>query len=118
MKNEATGLRRIFCALRFSLQGLKSCYQSETAFKQEVWASIFLLPLSFWVTSDSIERALLITPIIIVLAVEIMNTAIESVVDRIGSEYHELSAKAKDLGSAAVLMSLLLVIITWSIILL
>ncbi|HAY40784.1 MAG TPA: diacylglycerol kinase [Gammaproteobacteria bacterium] len=118
MKNEATGIRRIISAFRFSIQGLKSCYQSETAFKQEVWAAILLVPLSFWVTTVSIERVLLILPIFIVLIIELINTAVESLVDRVGNEYHELSGKAKDLGSAAVWLSLLLVILTWSIILL
>lgn len=118
MKNEATGIRRIISAFRFSIQGLKSCYQSETAFKQEVWAAILLVPLSFWVTTVSTERVLLILPIFIVLIIELINTAVESLVDRVGSEYHELSGKAKDLGSAAVWLSLLLVILTWSIILL
>ncbi len=118
MKNEATGIRRIISAFRFSIQGLKSCYQSETAFKQEVWATILLVPLSFWVTTVSIERVLLILPIFIVLIIELINTAVESLVDRVGNEYHELSGKAKDLGSAAVWLSLLLVILTWSIILL
>ena len=118
MKNEATGIRRIISAFRFSIQGLKSCYQSETAFKQEVWAAILLVPLSFWVTTVSIERVLLILPIFIVLIIELINTAVESLVDRVGNDYHELSGKAKDLGSAAVWLSLLLVILTWSIILL
>ncbi len=118
MKNEATGIRRIISAFRFSIQGLKSCYQSETAFKQEVWAAILLVPLSFWVTTVSIERVLLILPIFIVLIIELINTAVESLVDRVGNEYHVLSGKAKDLGSAAVWLSLLLVILTWSIILL
>ncbi len=117
MKNEATGFDRIVKALNFSVNGIKSCYQSETAFKQEVWAAIVLVPTALWLTTSSIERALLITPIFIVLITEVVNTAIESVVDRIGSEHNELSGKAKDLGSAAVLFSLLLVIVTWSIIL-
>ncbi|HIE78576.1 MAG TPA: diacylglycerol kinase [Candidatus Thioglobus sp.] len=117
MKNEATGFDRIVKALSFSVNGIKSCYQSETAFKQEVWATIVLVPTALWLTTSSIERALLITPIFIVLITEVVNTAIESVVDRIGSEHNELSGKAKDLGSAAVLFSLLLVIVTWSIIL-
>ena len=117
MKNEATGFDRIVKALNFSVNGIKSCYQSETAFKQEVWAAIVLVPTALWLTTSSIERVLLITPIFIVLITEVVNTAIESVVDRIGSEHNELSGKAKDLGSAAVLFSLLFVIVTWSIIL-
>jgi diacylglycerol kinase (ATP) len=118
MKNEATGLNRIVSAFRFSIDGLKSCYKSETAFKQEVWAGAILIPISLLATPDSIERVILIVPIFVVLITELLNTAIEVVVDRIGSEHHELSGKAKDLGSAAVWLSLLLVIVTWSIILL
>jgi diacylglycerol kinase (ATP) len=117
MKNEATGMNRIINAFKFSIKGIKSCYQSETAFKQEVWAVLVLVPASLFLTTNSIERALLILPLFIVLITEVLNTAIESIVDRIGSEYNELSGKAKDLGSAAVWLSLLLVIVTWSIIL-
>ncbi len=117
MKNEATGLKRIVSAFRFSMQGLKTCYQSEAAFKQEVWLSIVLIPLAFWLKESAIERLLLIAPIFLVLIVEILNSAIESVVDRIGDEYHVLSGAAKDMGSAAVWLSLILVLVTWIVIL-
>lgn len=118
MKNEAKGLSRIASAYKFSMQGLKSCYQSEAAFRQEVWLSIVLIPSVFWLSDSPIERVLLILPIVLVLIVEVLNSAIESVVDRIGDEYHELSGVAKDMGSAAVWLSLMLVVITWLIILL
>jgi diacylglycerol kinase (ATP) len=117
MKNEATGLKRIFSAYVFSMQGLKTCYQSEAAFRQEVWLSVILIPLAFYLRDEAIERVLLITPVFLVLIVEILNSAIESVVDRIGEEYHLLSGAAKDMGSAAVWLSLMLVITTWLIIL-
>ena len=100
------------------MQGLKSCYQSEAAFRQEVWLSVVLIPLVFWLSDLAINRVLLITPIFIVLIVEVLNSAIESVVDRIGHEHHVLSGAAKDMGSAAVWLSLMLFIVTWLIILL
>jgi diacylglycerol kinase (ATP) len=118
MKNEAKGLGRIINAFKFSMQGLKSCYQSEAAFRQEVWLSVVLIPLVFWLSDSSTDRVLLITPIFIVLIVEVLNSAIESVVDRIGHEHHVLSGAAKDMGSAAVWLSLMLFIVTWLIILL
>lgn len=118
MKNEAKGLSRIASAYKFSMQGLKSCYHSEAAFRQEVWLSIVLIPLVFWISDSSVEQALLIFPIVLVLIIEVLNSAIESVVDRIGDEYHVLSGAAKDMGSAAVWLSLMLVVIIWLIILL
>ena len=117
MKNEAKGLSRIASAYKFSMQGLKSCYQSEAAFRQEIWLSVILIPSVFWLSDSSIEQVLLIFPIALVLIVEVLNSAIESVVDRIGDEYHSLSGTAKDMGSAAVWLSLMLVVGVWSIIL-
>ncbi|CAC9545715.1 Diacylglycerol kinase (EC 2.7.1.107) [uncultured Gammaproteobacteria bacterium] len=117
MKNEATGLKRISNAFGFSMQGLKICYQSEVAFRQELWFGVVLISLAFWLKESDIERVLLIAPVFLVLIVEVLNSAIESVVDRIGDEYHALSGAAKDMGSAAVWLSLVLVLITWIIIL-
>ncbi|SMN16423.1 Diacylglycerol kinase [uncultured Candidatus Thioglobus sp.] len=99
------------------MQGLKTCYQSEAAFRQEVWLSVVLIPLAFFLAESAVDRVLLITPIFLVLIVEILNSAVESVVDRIGDEYHVLSGAAKDMGSAAVWLSLMLIIMTWLIIL-
>ena len=117
MKNEATGLKRIFTAYEFSIKGLKSCYNSEAAFRQEVWLSIILVPLGLVLGETSVEKVLLIAPVFLVLIVEILNSAIESVVDRIGDEYHLLSGAAKDMGSAAVWLSLVLLVGVWLIIL-
>lgn len=117
MKNETTGLKRISNAFGFSMQGLKICYQSEVAFRQELWFGVVLISLAFWLKESAIERVLLIAPVFLVLIVEVLNSAIESVVDRIGDEYHALSGAAKDMGSAAVWLSLVLVLITWIIIL-
>ncbi|WP_300428531.1 diacylglycerol kinase [Candidatus Thioglobus sp.] len=99
------------------MKGLKACYQSEAAFRQEVWLSIFLLPMAFIFGKTGVEQVILIATVFLVLIVEILNSAIESVVDRIGDEYHVLSGAAKDMGSAAVWLSLMLLIITWLIIL-
>ncbi|SEH61870.1 Diacylglycerol kinase [Bathymodiolus azoricus thioautotrophic gill symbiont] len=99
------------------MQGLKICYQSEVAFRQELWFGVVLISLAFWLKESAIERVLLIAPVFLVLIVEVLNSAIESVVDRIGDEYHALSGAAKDMGSAAVWLSLVLVLITWIIIL-
>ncbi|SFV64755.1 Diacylglycerol kinase [hydrothermal vent metagenome] len=110
-------MKRIIKAFVYSMAGLKATWQNETAFKQEVILSAILLPLIFWLTNDVIERVILIMPIFLVLIVEILNSAIEACIDRIGAEIHPLSKQAKDMGSAAVWLSLLLVVIVWSIIL-
>jgi len=117
VKNEATGVKRIFTAFEFSIKGLKDCYKSEAAFRQEVWLAIVLIPLALFVGNSNLEKALLIASVFLVLIVEILNSAIESVVDRIGDEYHVLSGAAKDMGSAAVWLSLMLLVIVWLIIL-
>ena len=117
MKNEATGLKRIFTAFGFSIKGLKTCYQSEASFRQEVWLALVLIPLALVFGQSSPEKVVLIAAVFLVLIVEILNSAIESVVDQIGNDYHELSGAAKDMGSAAVWLSLILLIITWLIIL-
>jgi len=117
VKNEATGLRRIFTAFEFSMKGLKACYKSEAAFRQEVWLSVILIPLAIIFGKTGIEQSILIATVFLVLIVEILNSAIESVVDRIGDEYHVLSGAAKDMGSAAVWLSLMLLIVVWLIIL-
>ena len=117
MKNEAIGLERIFNAFKFSIKGLKTCYQSEAAFRQEVWLAIILVPLALILDISSLEKFALIVVVFLVLIVEVLNSAIKSVVDRIGDEYHVLSGAAKDMGSAAVWLSLMLLIITWLIIL-
>jgi len=113
MKNNATGAARIAAAFGFSINGLKSTYATETAFKQEVWLAIVLLPLALWLGSSPLEKAILAGSVLLVLIVELLNSAIEKVVDRIGDEYHELSGAAKDAGSAAVLLTICLAIIVW-----
>jgi len=104
---QRTGLRRVWHATGFALAGLRSGW-NEAAFRQEAIASVLLLPLAFWVGRSWVETALLAGAVILVLMVELLNTAIETAVDRIGPEWHALSKRAKDMGSAAVLLSLVL----------
>ncbi|MBT3094014.1 MAG: diacylglycerol kinase [Candidatus Thiodiazotropha endolucinida] len=111
------GIRRLANALGWSMKGLTATFRHEEAFRQEVYLLILLAPLGFWLGNDGVERALLVAPLLIVLIVELINSAIESVVDRISDEKHQLSGRAKDQGSAAVLISLLLVVLCWVLVL-
>lgn len=106
------GLNRIVHAAGYSLQGLASAWH-ETAFRQEALATVVMLPCAFWLGRNWVETAVLAAVVILVLVVELLNTGIESAIDRIGPEWHDLSKRAKDLGSAAVLLSLLLCVGTW-----
>jgi diacylglycerol kinase (ATP) len=112
------GLNRLFNAFRWSMKGLRATYESEEAFRQEVWLLPLLVPLGWWLGETGTERVLLIGSLLLVLIVELLNSALESVVDRIGTEYHELSGKAKDQGSAAVLVALVMAVLTWMLVLL
>ena len=102
-----TGLNRVLHAGGYSIQGLVAGWQ-ETAFRQEAIAALILVPLAFWLGTSWIETALLAGSVVLVMVVELLNTGIESAIDRIGPEWHDLSKRAKDMGSAAVLLSLLL----------
>lgn len=117
MASEHTGLKRVVLAARYSWQGLTTCYRKEAAFRQELWLFLLLAPLGFWLGENGVERALLIGSLVLVLVVELLNTGIENVVDRVGSEPHKLSGRAKDMGSAAVFVSLVLVTLVWGLIL-
>ncbi|MBL0918284.1 MAG: diacylglycerol kinase [Hydrogenophaga sp.] len=107
-----TGLSRVWHALFYSLAGLRAGW-GETAFRQEALAAFVLVPLAFWVGQTWVETALLIGTVVLVMVVELLNTGIETAIDRIGPEWHALSKRAKDMGSAAVLLSLLLCAGTW-----
>ena len=109
------GAARLWLATLNSLRGLRHCYHSEAAFRQEVWAACLLIPLALWLGRTGVERALLAGSILFVMIVELLNTGIEVVVDRISHERHHLSGFAKDLGSSAVLLALLLAVITWAL---
>jgi diacylglycerol kinase (ATP) len=113
----ATGGRRLWLATLNSLRGLQHCYYSEAAFRQEVWAASVLIPAALWLGRSNLERLLLIGAVLLVMIVELLNTAVEVVVDRIGVERHHLSGFAKDLGSSAVLLSLVAAILTWLLVL-
>lgn len=102
-----TGLNRVWHATGYSLAGLRAGW-AEPAFRQEAIAALVLLPASFWLARSWVEAALLAGSVLIVMIVELLNTGIETVVDRIGPEWHDLSKRAKDMGSAAVLLSLML----------
>jgi diacylglycerol kinase (ATP) len=108
-----TGLTRVNKAFLNSLIGIGSAYQSEAAFRQEIWLAAILLPAAFWVGHGTVERLLLIGSVLLVLIVELLNSAIEAVVDRISLEWHDLSKHAKDVGSAAVLLALLNCAAVW-----
>jgi diacylglycerol kinase (ATP) len=107
-----TGLNRVLHAGGYSVQGLLAGWQ-ETAFRQEAIAAMVLLPLAFWLGQNWVETALLTGSVLLVMIVELLNTGIESAIDRIGPEWHDLSKRAKDMGSAAVLLSLLLCAGIW-----
>jgi diacylglycerol kinase (ATP) len=111
-----TDLRRIINAAFFSLAGLKTAWKSEAAFRQECLLCVVLIPAGIWLGQNAVERALLIGSCLLVLIVELLNTAVEFVVDRVGTDHHRLSGQAKDLGSAAVFMSLALVVVVWGLI--
>ncbi|MEY4726542.1 MAG: hypothetical protein RLZ36_1169 [Pseudomonadota bacterium] len=108
-----TGLNRVWHAFGYSLSGLKAAWY-EKAFRQEAMGACVLVPLSFYVGQTWLETALLASTVILVLVVELLNTGIESAIDRIGPEWHELAKRAKDVGSAAVLLSLLLCLGVWA----
>ena len=111
------GWGRILYAFGFSMQGLKACFEAEEAFRQELFLLLFLAPLGLWLGETPVERVLLVGCLLIVLVVELLNSAIEANVDRIGTERHELSGRAKDTASAAVFMSMALTWFTWGMIL-
>lgn len=106
------GLNRLWHALGYSIEGLRAGWW-ETAFRQEALAASVLLPLSVWIGQSWVETALLAGSVLIVMIVELLNTGIETAIDRIGLERHDLSKRAKDMGSAAVLLSLLLCLGIW-----
>lgn len=112
-----TGMRRLINAAQFSYQGLRAALRYEAAFRQEVFASLVIIPLAVWLGDTGLERAALISVWVIVLITELLNSAIEAVVDRISEERHELAGRAKDLGSAAVLIALLNAAMVWALVL-
>ena len=112
-KQGKRGLRRLRDAAGYSAAGLASAWRTEEAFRQEVVLGLVLAPLALWLGQTALERTLLIGSWLVVMIVEILNTAIEATVDRISDDFHRLSGKAKDLGSAAVLLSVVLAALVW-----
>lgn len=108
-----TGIRRIILATRFSAQGLAYAWRNESAFRQEVWLTILLTPAAFWLGRTPTEVLMLMLALALVLIVELLNSAVEATVDRISDQQHELAGSAKDMGSAAVMISLLIVTAVW-----
>jgi diacylglycerol kinase (ATP) len=112
-----TGLRRVWNAFRYSLSGLRAAYTCEDAFRQETLLAAFLIPLALYLPVGGVGRALMIFSVLLVLIVELLNSAVEATVDRISLDNHHLAKRAKDIGSAAVLFSLINVATVWACIL-
>jgi len=113
MKQEHRGANRIRRATRNSFRGIRDAWQLEEAFRHDVTISVVLLPNSFWLAQNFVEWLLLVIPLFLLIIVELLNSAVENTVDRIGEERHTLSGRAKDMGSAAVMFCLLLIAIVW-----
>ncbi len=115
-KYSRTGLIRLWDAIGFSLKGLQAAWRNEAAFRQELIVILIFIPAAFWVGDTLTQRALLIFSLLVVLMVELLNSAVETAIDRIGTERNELSGRAKDLGSAAVMISLLAAGVVWGLV--
>ena len=113
-----TGLQRVWSAFHYSMAGLRAAFVHEDAFRQEALLAALLIPLACWLHVSALGRALMIASVILVLIVELLNSAIEAVVDRVSLDRHHLSKRAKDIGSAAVLLALINVVVVWACVLL
>lgn len=118
MASERLGIKRVLFAARHSFQGLRAAWRKEEAFRQEVMVALVALPLAWLLGESAVERAVLAAVVINVLVIELLNTAIENVVDRVGTDPHKLSGRAKDVGSAAVFMAIVLAAVVWGLLLL
>ena len=116
-RTKPRGLTRILRAAGASWKGLLGAYREEAAFRQELGLSVLVIPLGLWLGRTGVERALLVAPMLLVLIVELLNSAVEATVDRIGLERHVLAGLAKDIGSAAVLLSFVLLGVVWLLVL-
>jgi diacylglycerol kinase (ATP) len=112
-----SGFQRILNAFRYSLDGICAAYRHEDAFRQEVLLALVLVPLGLWLGDGGVEKALLVGCVLLVLLVELINSAIEATVDRISLDDHLLAKRAKDIGSAAVLLALVMLVTVWSLVL-
>jgi diacylglycerol kinase (ATP) len=113
-----TGFKRLLNAFHYSCSGIKEAYRNEDAFRQEVLLAAILLPLAFWLDSAAIGRALMVGSVLLLLIVELLNSAIEAAVDRISLDDHRLAKRAKDIGSAAVLITIVNLVLVWLLVLL
>jgi diacylglycerol kinase (ATP) len=111
------GLQRIINAWGYSMAGFRACFKHEEALRQEVYTLTVLIPLGLWLGNDGVERALLVGSLLLIPLVELLNSAVEAVVDRFGGEHHKLSGRAKDIASAAVFLSITMAVITWFLVL-
>ncbi len=111
------GVTRLLKASQYSWQGVCAAYRHEEAFRQEIWLCALLIPVGLWLGQDGVERALLVASVLLLPLVEILNSAIEAVVDRSGEERHELAGRAKDMGSAAVAFAIAILIAVWVLVL-
>ncbi|MFL0802197.1 MAG: diacylglycerol kinase [Agarilytica sp.] len=117
MTEKNKGFTRVYKAVQYSYKGFKACFKNEAAFRQELISALVLIPLAMWLPVSKLERIVMVSSVVLVLIVELLNSGIEAVVDRIGYEQHELAGRAKDMGSAAVLISLMLWAYVWGSIL-
>ncbi|MBP6124188.1 MULTISPECIES: diacylglycerol kinase [Providencia] len=117
MASQTKGFTRVIKAAGYSLKGLKAAWVNEAAFRQEAVAAVIAIIIAFYLDISYIDRILLVSVVVLVAIVELINSAIEAVVDRVGSEFHELSGRAKDIGSAAVFISIGLALFVWGIVL-
>jgi diacylglycerol kinase (ATP) len=113
---QATGIKRLINAFRYSIKGFKAAWQNEEAFRQECVAALVMLPAAIWLGQTVEQQALLILSFLLVPLTELMNSAVEAIVDRVGTEHHELSGRAKDVASAAVMLSMMMVCVVWGLI--
>ena len=112
-----TGLNRVWNAFHYSMAGLAAAYRNEDAFRQEVWLAVLLIPLALWLPASGTGKALMIACVLLVIVVELVNSAVEAAVDRISLEHHHLAKRAKDIGSAAVFVALVNAVVVWGLVL-
>jgi len=113
MKPGKTGLSRIISATRYSWRGICAAFKNEAAFRQEIGLAVVAIPIAYLISHNALQFLSLSVPLLLILLAELANTAIEALVDRLGAEYNELSARAKDMGSAMVFMSLTIAVLCW-----
>ena len=113
MKRDNNGLKGLIAATGYSMKGIRACWQNEAAFRADVIISVILFSLSFFLAESIVQWILLVSPLVLIVIVELLNSAIENVVDRIGAEFHNLSGRAKDMGSAAVFFCWVIIGLAW-----